>query len=298
VSSKKSTIVRLKLAAIRTAFGTLERVAPDLGARWAERLWLSVPPYRGKARPGVLPRGEEFTVRVKDRTVVGTAWGTGPVVYLVHGRGGISAQLHPFVAPLLATGHRVVTFDALSHGASDPGFVSPHHFTIPEMASALSAVVKQHGQPHAVIAHSIGCASTFFALRGGVRPSRLVFLAPMTQPTPYTTVFAATLGFGERIRTRMMARVAARVDTPWDDFDMPTQVTRIAPPPLLTFHDPADTETRYADSVAIVRAWPAAELVTVKELGHWRLLRDQDTITRAVDFVSVKERQQPNQRTA
>ncbi len=275
------------MAAIRAAFGTLERVAPDLGARWAERLWLSVPPYRGKSRPGVLPRGERFTVKVKDRTVVGTAWGSGPVVYLVHGRGGVSAQLHPFVAPLLAAGHRVVTFDALSHGASDPGFVGPRHFTIPEMASAFTAVVAEHGQPHAVIAHSLGCASVFYALRDGVRPSRLVFLAPMTQPTPYTMVFAATLGFGERIRTRMMDRVATRVSTPWDDFDMPTQVTRIAPPPLLTVHDPADRETRYADSVAIAKVWPESELVTVKELGHWRLLRDQDTITRAVTFATV-----------
>lgn len=292
MSPQKSTIVRLKFAAVRAAFGTLERVAPDLGARWAERLWLAVPPYRGKSRPGLLPRGEEFTVRVKDRKVVGTAWGTGPVVYLVHGRGGIAAQLHPFVAPLLATGHRVITFDALSHGASDPGFVSPRHFTIPEMASALTAVVKEHGPPHAVIAHSLGCASTFFALRDGVRPSRLVFLAPMTQPTPYTTVFAATLGFSERIRTRMMARVAARVGTPWDDFDMPTQVTRIAPPPLLTVHDPADRETRYADSVAVTRAWPGSELVTVRELGHWRLLRDQDTIARAVAFVTARVREE------
>jgi hypothetical protein len=79
---------------------------------------------------------------------------------------------------------------------------------------------------------------------------------------------------------------------------MPTQVTRIAPPPLLTVHDPADRETRYADSVAVAKVWPGAELVTVKELGHWRLLRDQATIDRAVDFVTAKERQQPNQRTA
>ena len=34
MSPQKSTIVRLKTTAIRTAFGTLERVAPDLGARW------------------------------------------------------------------------------------------------------------------------------------------------------------------------------------------------------------------------------------------------------------------------
>lgn len=287
MSSQKSTIVRLKMIAIRTAFRTLERVAPELGARWAERLWLTVPTFRGRARVDALPPGEPFTVRTRDRTVHGRTWGTGPVVYLVHGWGGASSQLHPFVAPLVAAGHRVVTFDALSHGTSDPGSLGRKRTTIPEMASAFTAVVKEHGQPHAVIAHSLGAASTFFALRGGVHPARLVFLAPMTQPTPLTFVFAATFGFGERIRTRMTERVAATAGAPWDDFDMPTQVTRIAPPPLLTVHDPADRETRYADSVAIAKAWPGAELVTVKELGHWRLLRDQETITRAVGFVTT-----------
>jgi pimeloyl-ACP methyl ester carboxylesterase len=296
VSSKKSTIGRVikwaQLGAVRATFGTLERVAPDLGARWAERLWLTVPPFRGRARPGDVPPGEPFTVRVGGREVAGTAWGTGPAVHLVHGWGGASTQLHPFVAPLLAAGHRVITFDALSHGGSDPGALGPRRTTIPEMASALTAVAKEHGQPHAVIAHSLGSSAAFFALRGGLRPGRLVFLAPMTQPTPLTMVFAATLGFGERIRTRMMARVGVRAGAPWDDFDMPAAVTRISPPPLLTVHDPADRETRYADSVAIAQAWPDAELVTVQDLGHWRILRDQAVVTRAVDFATSTARAQ------
>jgi pimeloyl-ACP methyl ester carboxylesterase len=189
----------------------------------------------------------------------------------------------------VSKGHKVVTFDAFSHGASDPGELGPRHTTIPEMAKALTAVTQDHGKPHAVIAHSAGASSTFHALRGGLRPGRLVFLAPMGQPDDLTKVFAATLGFGERIRTGMTERVARTAGAPWDDFDIPTQVTRIAPPPLLTVHDPADRETRYADSVALAKAWPAAELVTVKGLGHWRILRDQDTVTRAVEFVTTAE---------
>ncbi|MCP3803297.1 alpha/beta hydrolase [Allokutzneria sp. A3M-2-11 16] len=279
------------MLAARAAFRALERLAPGLGARWAERLWLTVPPFRGKARADVLPPGKPFTVYVEDRAVRGRTWGTGPVVYLVHGWGGTSSQLHPFVAPLLTAGHRVVTFDALSHGASDPGLLGPRRTTSPEMTDALTAVVAVHGQPHAVIAHSFGASSTFSALRNGMRPARLVFLAPMAQPTPLTVDFAAALGFGERIRTRMIERVARRVGTPWDDYDMPaqlTQLTQLSLPPLLTVHDPADRETHYADSVALAETWPDAELVTVEDLGHWRLLRDQDTITRAVDFVTVR----------
>jgi pimeloyl-ACP methyl ester carboxylesterase len=289
MSPKKSTIVRLiqmvRLTAVRTAFGTLERLAPALGARWAERLWLEVPPYRGRTRPDI-PPGTPFTVTVRDRTVHGTTWGAGPVVYLVHGWAGAAAQLLPFVTPLVGAGHKVVAFDALSHGASDAGELGPRHTTIPEMTRALSAVVKEHGQPHAVIAHSVGCSATFFALRGGLRPSRLVFLAPMAQPTPMTMVFAATLGFGERIRTGMIRRVEERAGAPWADFEMPPLVNRISPPPLLTVHDPADRVTRFADSVALAKVWPDATMVSVPGKGHRGLLRDPGTVARAVEFVA------------
>jgi len=269
---------------MRIAFGTLERLAPGIGGAWAERLWLTVPPYRGR-RPEVIPPGEPFTVSVDGRRVTGRTWGSGPVVYLVHGWGGVSVQLRAFLEPLLAAGHRVVTFDALSHGESDPGRLGPGRTTIPEMAEALRAVVDAHGPAHAIIAHSLGCNATFFAMRRGLRAERLVFLAPMTQPMPYTVLFGAALGFDRRIRTRMVDRVARRSGLPWSAFDVPSQVPDVVVPPLLTVHDPNDRETRYADSLALAKVWPDAELVTVSGLGHWRLLRDPATVARAVDFV-------------
>jgi pimeloyl-ACP methyl ester carboxylesterase len=285
MSSWKSTIVRIKFTAVRTAFGTLERVAPALGARWAEHLWLRIPEHREIQER--LPPGEAFTVTVAGQQVHGWVWGSGPVVYLVHDRGGTSAHLRGFVDPLLAEGCRVVTFDALSHGESEPGLLGPRHTSIPEMASALEAVAAVHGPAHAVIAHGLACNGTFFALRRGLRAERLVFLAPMTQPMPYTAVFGARLGFDERIRTRMIDRVARLLGQPLSAFDIPSQVMDMVPPPLLTVHDPNDRSTRYADSVAIVRIWPEARLHTVKGVGHWRLLHDADTVRRAVRFVTA-----------
>lgn len=286
MSALKSTIVRLKMTAVRTAFGTLERLAPGLGGRWAERRWLTVPPYRGR-RADVIPPGEPFSVTVGGRRVAGRTWGSGPVVYLVHGWGGQSVQLRSFLEPLLAAGHKVVTFDALSHGESDPGALGPRRTTVTEMAAAFEAVAQRHGPAHATIAHSLGGNAVFFALRRGLRTGRLVFLAPMTQPLPYTAIFAATLGFDHRVRARMLERVALRAGVPWSAFDLPSQVADIAPPPLLTVHDPNDRETRYADSVALAKAWPDAELVTVRDLGHWRLLRDPATVARAVAFATA-----------
>jgi pimeloyl-ACP methyl ester carboxylesterase len=286
MSSWKSTIVRFSGAAVRTAFGTLERVAPGLGARWAERRWLTIPPYRGRSTE-MIPAGEAYLVPVGGRQVISRAWGSGPVVYLVHGWGGHSVQLRAFLEPLLAAGHRVVTFDALGHGDSESGALGPGRTTIPEMAAALEAVVAAHGPAHAIIAHSLGANSTFFALRRGMWAGRLVFLAPMTQPLPYASLFSAALGFDHRVRSRMIDRVARRTGQPWSAFDIPSQVAEVAAPPLLTVHDANDRETRYADSVALAKVWPGAELMTVRGLGHWRLLRDPATVARAVGFVTT-----------
>jgi pimeloyl-ACP methyl ester carboxylesterase len=213
----KSTIVRLsqriKMAAIRTLFGTLERAAPGLGAWWAERLWITMPRFRGARRPNTLPLGETFTVQVGGRRVRGRAWGSGPVVYLVHGWGGAGIQLDAFVGPLLAGGYRVVMFDALSHGESDPGRLGPRRSAVPELAEALTAVVAEHGRAHAVIAHSLGGTAVCYALRHGLPADRLVFLAPLTRPTPYARLspfrdldLAATICVGTAILFAFLQR--------------------------------------------------------------------------------------------
>jgi hypothetical protein len=147
--------------------------------------------------------------------------------------------------------------------------------------------VTEHGPAHAVIAHSLGCVAAFYAMRDGLAAGRVVFLAPMAQPEPYTILFAAGLGFGERIRIGMRERVARRVGVPWSDFDMPSKVGELdAPPPLLLVHDPRDRETRYADSVAVHKVWPDATLRTATGVGHWRVLRDQDTVAQVIAFLA------------
>ena len=135
---KKSTIVR--------SFALLERVAPAVGARWAEALWFRIPGPRGR-RDRLAEPGRPFQVRVDGRTVAGEVWGdeAAEAVYLVHGWGGWGTQLDAFVGPLTGAGLRVVAFDAPSHGASDPGPEGPGRSTILELADALAAVVAANG---------------------------------------------------------------------------------------------------------------------------------------------------------
>jgi pimeloyl-ACP methyl ester carboxylesterase len=276
---QKSTIVR--------SFALLERVAPGLGARWAESLWFRIPPARGR-RDRLAPPGRPFRVPVLGGAVAGETWGEGPAVFLVHGWGGWRGQLDALVAPLTAAGYRVVAFDALSHGDSDPGPEGPGRSSVLEFAAALAAVAAASGPAAAVVAHSLGATATAVAMRDGLTADRAVFVSPMADPLPYTRAFAARLGFGERVRARLVERIERRVAMPMSAFSVPAVAAGQVPtPPLLLVHDRLDTETGWSDSAAIAATWPAARLVTTSGLGHRRILRDPAVVAEVAGFLTA-----------
>lgn len=121
---------RARLAGTRAAFGMLDRVAPDVGARWAARLWCTMPTTGGRRRDERPSVGEIDQVpRPDGGTLVTEAWGSGDPVYLLHGWGGWRGQLGAFVDPLVAAGRRVVALDTPSHGESEPGAFGPRRST-------------------------------------------------------------------------------------------------------------------------------------------------------------------------
>lgn len=285
VPARKSTIVRARTSILRAGFRAAERVAPALGARVAASLWFRIPPA---PPPLASPEhGIGFEVASMGGVVRGTYWGAGPVVYLVHGWGGRGDQLAAFVEPLVGTGHRVVTFDAPSHGASDPGPSGRGRAHGVEFGRALDDVAARFGPARAVVAHSMGCVSALLALRDGwLGTERLVLVAPMSDLATYFDRFEATAGFGSRIRAGLNRETERRTGYPVAAFDLRGLAADVEPmPPTLVVHDRRDRETPYESSVAAVHEWADARLVGTDGLGHRRILRDAAVVGAAVGHV-------------
>ena len=274
----------------KTIVRTFERVAPGLGARAAAHLWFTVPPPIPRRQLPAPPRGRDARVELDGTALYSTVWGAGPPVYLLHGWGGRSEQLSGFVAPLMAAGFRVVAFDAPAHGASGPGRHGTRSSTIPEFAEALRAAVEAHGRPHAVIAHSLGATAAALALGRGVRPDRLVLLAPVADPRRMLGVFADLLGLGPRVRARLDRAVERVVGLPFEAFDLPSMAGVADLPPTLVVHDRKDPEVAFAHGSDIARTWPGARLSVTHGLGHRRLLRDAGVLADVVGFVGAATR--------
>lgn len=289
VLPQKSTTVRFGTDAarrvLRPTFRVLEQVAPEIGARLALRLWFSVP-GPSPSRPERPAGGRRFEVPVGGARVRAETWGSGPTVYLVHGWGGRRQQLDAFVEPLVAAGHRVVSFDTLSHGESEPGRLGRRRTSPPEVAASVAAVVAVGGPAHGILAHSLGASATTRAVLDGLAADRLVLIAPVANPPGFTREFARAMGFGERVRGGLVRRMERLVGRPLADWDLPARLVAAEPPPVLIVHDRDDKESRYADGEALAAAWPGAELVGTDGLGHRRILRDQGVVRRAVEFLA------------
>ena len=287
-----STIVRYIPWRQRLAFagvGSLSRVAPGAAAWAAERLFLTPPRHRAPGRErDLLARARRGAVRVDGRRLATWTWGVGPRILLAHGWGGRGAQLGAFVEPLVANGLSVAWFDGPAHGASEGRLA-----TIPEMAGALRGVVAALGPVRGISAHSGGGVVSGWAIRRWLLdgfvdlPEAIALIAPPSDFRGYLDPFADACGLTAGARDRLDRRLTARVGVPPEAFDLPRFAADL-PVPALVVHDRGDAEVPWTEGAAIADAWPAAELVTTRGLGHRRILRDPAVVARVTSFLTER----------
>lgn len=268
---------------VRAAFTVLDRTAPSVAARLAERLWFHVP--RLRTRP-VAPDGQGVSVEFNGHRLAGQLWGAGPTVYLAPGYRGEIGQLAGFVGPLTARGFRVVAFDWPAHARSRSGTNGRQNANAQGLVDSLHAIATAYGPARAVIAHSMGASATAIAVRDGLPAGKLALIAPGGSLLTAARPLVEALGMREPALRRMFAVAERRMGHPVSGYDVP-EIGRAADmPPTLVVHDRNDPLVPFADGEAIASAWPKARLVTTSGLGHNRILGDPGVIEKVVEFVA------------
>lgn len=295
-SLSKSTNVRAgvsrrTLRRLRRAMHVTERLSPQAAARVAELIFTSPRRFERPASEWemvVCAQVEQLELVPDDgRKGASTRfsvfrWGDpeAPTVALVHGWQGRGTQLHAFIDPLLERGLSVIAVDVPAHGSS-PG----HSTSLLEVVRCLGLLGERVGPLRGVIAHSFGAAATTLALDEGLEAERVVFLAPFVAIDAGLDRFGDLLELGPEVRRLFRQRMEARGARAIEDVE-PVTLARGRSEALLVVHDPSDRDTPIAESEALVRAWPGAELVTFGGLGHFRVLKDPRVVGLATDFLS------------
>jgi pimeloyl-ACP methyl ester carboxylesterase len=267
---------------LRTAFRVLGPVFPMMMGGWAYRLWFHTRRHAGSAaEQSVAGNAECLTLSVDGIPVAVYRWGAGPVVVFVHGWSGRATQVAAFVEPLTAAGYCVIAFDAPAHGKT-PG----RRTNILEFASVLQAITATYGPLHGAIAHSFGGMALAYALHQGMAAGRVVCIGAPARYESLVERFGQMLTLPDPVlsdlRTRLERRFAASV---WELMSTDSNARTLTMPALIV-HDRDDREVPWRQGKIIADAWPGAQWLATRRLGHRRILRDAATVKAVVDFLA------------
>jgi pimeloyl-ACP methyl ester carboxylesterase len=285
-----------KSTTVRSIFAGLQVISPALAAQLAARAMFRTQRTRvADWERELLESGVELRVDGPTVRIAARRWGeVGPLVLLVHGWNGRGSQLGAFVAPLVATGHQVVAFDAPGHGHSDGSRSS-----LLEFANAFDAVldaVRPFFQPlRGVVAHSMGGAAVTYALsraqeRGramgerGVDEPRLVFIAPPIDVRDFVDTVSSQLGLLPGTQARLEGLLERRIGQRLEDLHA-LKLAGSMRQPLLVVHDERDRAVPFTCGASLAAAWPGATLRATQGLGHSRILRDAEVVSAATGFI-------------
>jgi pimeloyl-ACP methyl ester carboxylesterase len=266
---------------LRTAFRTVGSVAPGVAARWAETIFCRPP--RNAPRPAeeaFLATGTPRAVRSEDEDLAVWVWGSGPMVVLTHGWGSRAGRFSTLARSLMDAGFGVVLFDAPAHGASRGTQAS-----LPQFSLALRAVADAVGPVYGLIGHSLGGAAVSLALSNGLAAERAILLAPPADVVLFSRAFADHLRIPLRAHDLMRRNLETRLRIRWAELHIPSLARKMTTPALIV-HDRDDEDVPYAHGEQIADAWPAAEFLATRGLGHRSVVRDPEVIRRTVTFLT------------
>ena len=267
------------------------RLAPQATGRWLQSRFLRTTRHAWPAEERAWKQSAERSVLYtsgmpvdgwdgKPYTVY--RWGRaqrGKVV-LQHGWNGRATQMYGFIEPLVKAGYQVIAMDAPGHGLSSGEQSSVLHFS-----AALSRMIRNEGPVQAIVAHSLGGASTIHALTSASLPvGRVVLICPSADIGAFARFMADKVGLATHWLKWIQLQMETRLGTTWDELNAVKRAPRIRIPVFL-IHDKDDREVSVTTGLAIANALSKPAVRITEGLGHRRILKNTDVINDVVRFV-------------
>lgn len=269
----------------RSLFPAFARLAPNTAANLALKLFLTPPRVRAPSWEGpYMSSATTGTLSVHEKSFNTYTWGTGEqTILMCHSWGGRSTQLANFIKPLNERGFRVIGFDAPAHGKS-----TGKQTDMMEYSAAVNAVVSHFGPIHGILGHSFGAGNSLFAWhRFGFDVTKMVLIGSFSNAIWVTERFGEILGISKEIIANMRRALEHRYggELNWASLDI-GRFAKSFPGEILIIHDRDDHEIPYSNAENIVSTAnrQGIELMSTGGMGHRRILRDKQVISRVSDF--------------
>jgi pimeloyl-ACP methyl ester carboxylesterase len=168
------------------------------------------------------------------------------------------------VESLPAKEYTLIAFDAPGHGLS-----GGDQFTVPMNAYLISLLTERYQGFEAVVAHSIGSISVFYAMAHYdlQTVSKVVAMASPSRAAEFFAFYTDALKLGEHTVRQIRNEFQFHVRHQLERISLPAYATKVTVPGLI-IHDKEDPETPYGNALELRESWKNATLVTTQGLGH------------------------------
>jgi len=272
------------LALLRTKLHALKIISPRKAGEEAFRLFITPPKRSVKISP-VFEAHESLHFNFNGLTIRGhrVNYPQEKKVLLLHGFSSSYHHFEGYVQPLVDAGFEVLAFNAPAHGFSEGE--TAHAVQYSEM---IRQIHDMYGPVTGYVAHSFGGLSVCLALEqmDHHQDTRLALIAPATETSTAIDSAFMLIGLQSPTIKAEMEKTIRRIsgnDPSW------FSVTRTIPhikSSVYWVHDEDDEITPLRDALKVKNAsFPHVEFHITRGLGHHRVYRDPDVISKVVAFL-------------
>ena len=272
---------------IRLYFSTLGWLFPTKLAKQALRLF-SKPRSRFRTNKfqDLVSKAKKFQIISDGNRIDGMVWeNQGPSVLLVHGWETGGLHLGHFIEPLHSAGYQVITFDGPAHGTSEGELTN-----LLDFAKVIAEIHHKIGGIDHIVAHSFGGFSSAYCLATKMIPTKLSSLTLVSAPNKLTNAiqdFARMLSIPEPVVNQMYEQIRADFQVEPLEIESAKLGRSMEVSQVLVVHDRKDQVSPFHYGLEIVHGLPNAQLLETENLGHNRLLKNDQVISRIVQFIEL-----------
>ncbi|KTC76754.1 alpha/beta hydrolase [Legionella brunensis] len=228
----------------------------------------------------IIKKGEE---KILANDIKSWCWGEGPKILLIHGWNGRGSQLGFFVEPLVNMGFQVIAIDGPAHGDS-PG----KRTNLGEFAKKIVSIQSELGHLYGVIAHSFGCPVIMVAIDKGFSANKLVLISSPCDLQEIFDRFTQFMNLSFRSTQYFQAYIEKKAALKVKDVQLKEIIAHFQKP-ILIVHDKNDAEIPYREALKLTEKLKNYEYLYTKGLGHRRILKSPEVLTRVVSFLNSEQ---------
>jgi pimeloyl-ACP methyl ester carboxylesterase len=274
--------VPFAVKALRLYFSKMGWLFPDYSAKLFWTMFTSPKKRTLKERHinflnSALERNSFF---IESKEYITYTWGNGPkTVILMHGWEGMAADWQLLIEELKNDSSlKIIAIDFPAHGNAGGNLSNMAYFI-----KGLTYIIEKNGPVYAIIGHSLGANSAFFALekmRENAKVEHLIMLGSYPIPFHFFETFQRFMKISPKLFNGISARIFKKLGIDVRQLNMYEQYQNIHADNILLIHDVHDEVADMAKVDALKKEWKQANIFSGEHGGHYRHFRNKDVISK------------------